>query len=147
MNTTRLLLVTLLALATPLPAQAQEPDRAEIRQTLQDFFAAARSDDIVKFASLTTPDFHAFDGGAKFAGDELMRLIVRKHAEGWVFEWNLQEPHIGLHGDVAWASWLNVGSVREPGGTATEQTWQESAFLRRREGRWLIEFFHSSRAK
>ena len=141
------LVTTLLTVTTPVAARASDADRAEIRQALATMFDAARDDDMEKFRSVVAPEFHSFDAGARFTGDELMRLIKEQHAKGWVYEWNLQEPDIRLHGDTALAAYLNTGFVQDPTGKRTAVTWLESAFLRRHEGRWLISFFHSSRAQ
>lgn len=141
------LVTTLLTVTTPVGARASDADREGIRQALTSMFDALRADDLEKFRSVAAPEFRSFDAGARFTGDELMQLIKEQHAKGWVYEWNLQEPDIRLHGDTALAAYLNTGYVQDPAGKQTAVTWLESAFLRRHEGRWLISFFHSSRAK
>lgn len=141
------LFTALLAVTTPVVAFASDADRDGIRQALSTMFDAAHADDLEKFRSVVAPDFDSFDGGAQLSGDELMQLIKTQHDKGWVYEWNLQEPDIRLHGDTAFAAYLNTGFVQDPSGKRTAVTWLESAFLRRQEGRWLISFFHSSRAK
>ncbi len=144
---TAALATTLLTVATPTVAWASDADRAGIRQALTTMFVAAREDDLDKFRSVVAPEFDSFDAGARFTGDELMRLIKEQHAKGWVYEWSLQKPDVRLHGETAFASYVNNGFVQDPAGKRTAVTWLESAFLRRHEGRWLISFFHSSRAK
>lgn len=128
------------------PAVASEADAAAIKATLAALFDAFRNDDAPKFRSVIAPGFTSFDGGARFDGEALMDLIAAKHTEGWIFDWNLREPDIRQHGEAAWAAFVNEGFVQDPAGKRTQVTWQESAFLRKHEGRWLIEFFHSSRA-
>lgn len=141
------LVTTLLAMAAPGVAWTSDADRAGIRQVLASMFDALRADDLEKFRSVAAPEFRSFDAGARFTGDELVQLIKEQHAKGWVYEWNPQEPDIRLHGDTALAAYLNTGFVQDPTGKRTAVSWLESAFLRRQEGRWLISFFHSSRAK
>ena len=119
-----LLVITLLLTATA--ARASEPDTAEIRAAILALFEAATSDDIEKFRQVTAPAFYSFDGGKRFDGDELMQLIGKLHAEGWIYDWNVREPDITVRGDVAWL---------------------ESAVLQKDDGRWRIHFFHSSRSK
>jgi ketosteroid isomerase-like protein len=126
------------------PVVASEADASAITASLAALFDAFRNDDAAKFRSVVAPGFSSFDGGARFDGDALLKLIAAKHAEGWTYDWNLREPDIRQHGETAWAAYVNEGFV--PAGRRTQVTWQESAFLRRHEGRWLIEFFHSSRA-
>jgi ketosteroid isomerase-like protein len=141
------LIATLLTVTAPVAAWASDADRAGIRLALTTMFDAARADDLDKFRSVVAPEFDSFDGGARFTGDELMRLIKEQHAKGWVYEWSLQEPDIRLHGETAFASYENKGFVQDPAGKRTAVTWLESAFLRKHDGRWLVSFFHSSRAK
>ena len=136
--------------AMPLAASgmpAPEADVAEIRTTIATLYDALKRDDVATFRSVVAPGFYSFDGGARFAGDELMQLIIGRHADGWVFEWNLGEPEIAVHGDMAWATWLNQGFVQDPRGKRDAVAWLESAVLCKDAGRWRILFFHSSRAK
>lgn len=141
------LFTTLLTVTTPVTARASDADRAGIRQTLATMFDALRMDDLEKFRSIVAPEFASFDGGTRFTGDELIQLIKEQHAKGWLYEWNIPEPEIRLHGETAFTSWVNSGFVQDPAGQRTAVTWLESAFLRRHEGRWLVSFFHSSRTK
>ena len=141
------IIMALLVVTAPFAARASDADREGIRQALTSMFDALRADDLAKFRSVVAPEFDSFDAGARFTGDELMRLIKEQHAKGWVYEWNLQEPDIRLHGETAFASYENKGFVQDPVGKRTAVTWLESAFLRRHQGRWLISFLHSSRAK
>lgn len=137
-------------LAMPLAASgapAPDADVAEIRTTIATLFDALKRDDVLTFRSAVAPGFYSFDGGARFAGDELMRHIIGLHADGWVFEWNLGEPEIAVHGDTAWATWLNQGFVQDPPGNRKSVAWLESAVLSKDAGRWRILFFHSSRSK
>ena len=78
-----------------------------------------------------TRDFYSYDGGARFTGDELMALIKTAHASGKVFVWNVTKPEVRMHGDVAWITYVNEGSVKDASGTRNV-TWLESAFLGRK---------------
>jgi hypothetical protein len=49
-----------------------------------------------------------------------------------------------MHGDVAWITYVNEGSVKDASATKNV-TWLESAFLRKENQNWRIEFFHSTR--
>lgn len=127
---------------TTLPGS--NSDEARIIEVMRTFYVAATNDDLVKFHSVVTDDFYSYDGGARFGGDELMALIKAAHAAGKVFVWNVTKPEVHVHGDVAWISYVNEGSVKDAAGTK-KVTWLESAFLRREKESWRIEFFHSTR--
>ena len=55
-------------------------------------YVALTKDDTTQFRAVTTSDFHSYDGGKKFAGDELMTLIKGLHATGKTFVWTVPEP-------------------------------------------------------
>ncbi|HEV2806574.1 MAG TPA: nuclear transport factor 2 family protein [Chthoniobacterales bacterium] len=111
---------------------------------MRTFYVAATNDDLEKFHSVVTSDFYSYDGGKRFGGDELMELIKQAHVSGKVFVWNVTKPEVRVHGDVAWITYVNEGSVKDAAGTKNV-TWLESAFLRRENHHWRIEFFHSTR--
>lgn len=122
-------------------ADAEETRVVEVMRT---FYVAATNDDLAKFHSVVTDDFYSFDGGARFTGDELMELIKGAHASGKVFVWNVTKPEVRIHGEAAWITYVNEGSVKDASGTKNV-TWLESAFLRKEKKGWCIEFFHSTR--
>jgi ketosteroid isomerase-like protein len=107
-------------------------------------FAAAAADDLARFRAVTTPDFYAFDGGGRFIGDALMDLIKSAHAAGKVYVWTVNEPEVRIQGDVAWITYVNRGSIKDASGTK-DLSWLESAVLRKENGTWRIQFFHSTR--
>ena len=130
----------------PLFAAEASPDSDEARvaEVMRTFYVAATNDDLVKFHSVVTSDFYSYDGGARFGGDELMELIKKAHASGKVFVWTVTKPEVRIHGDAAWITYVNEGSVKDASGTKNV-TWLESAFLRKENQSWRIEFFHSTR--
>lgn len=119
-------------------------EEARVIEVMRTFYVAATNDNLEKFHTVVTRDFYSYDGGARFTGDELMALIKTAHAGGKVFVWNVTKPEVRMHGDVAWITYVNEGSVKDASGTKNV-TWLESAFLRKENEQWRIEFFHSTR--
>jgi hypothetical protein len=147
-----LVFIVFLAVALPvtacLSANAQSTeaaDQAKVVETVRAIFAAATTDDLAKFNSVVSPGFYMFDGGARFEGDAIMRLIKADHAAGKIYEWNVTDPDVHIQGDSAWIAYTNKGSVTDASGTQHLE-WLESAFLRKEAGAWKIVFFHSTRA-
>ena len=126
-------------------ASASPSDKADVVQTMRAMFAAITTDDAAKFRALTSADFYTFDGGKRFTGDALLELINAHHVAGKVYVWNVTEPEVHLHGDIAWITYVNQGSIRDASGTK-DLTWLESAVLQKEKGVWRIRFFHSTRA-
>jgi hypothetical protein len=140
------------AIALSAPAQADTvecPDpataRAEVEQTIHDFFAALRTADKAPFAQLTTPSFYAFDVGQRFAGSALGDAVVEALAEGVQINWNLGPMDTRVRCDVAWSQWENTGSAGTPPDVRPVR-WLESAVLVHDGTRWKLDFFHSQRA-
>jgi ketosteroid isomerase-like protein len=147
-----LIFVILLAVALPVTAcrsanaqSSEATEQAKIVETVKAIFAAATTDDLAKFNSVVSPGFYMFDGGARFEGDAIMRLIKADHAAGKIYEWNVTDPDVHIQGDTAWIAYKNKGSVTDANGTQ-QLEWLESAFLRKETGVWKIVFFHSTRA-
>lgn len=118
---------------------------AKIEMTIRGFFEALRRDDKVAFQRLTTRSFYSFDGGKRFAGRELLKVVRDTHARGVQLNWNIGTIDIHLGYNMAWTAWENSGSA----GVSTNLRpvrWLESAVLVKNEGTWKIDFLHSSRA-
>jgi Domain of unknown function (DUF4440) len=130
--------------AEQAPSPSLGSEEARVIEVMRTFYIAATNDDLEKFHSVVTRDFYSYDGGERFTGDKLMELIKAAHASGKVFVWNVTKPEVRIHGRVAWITYVNEGSVRDASGTK-RVTWLESAFLRKENEIWRIEFFHSTR--
>ena len=135
------------------PAHAQSPDcpnpataRAEVEQTIRDFFDALRKDDPANFQSLTTPGMYSFDVGERFDGDALAKVIAKALDDGVEINWSLGPMDTKVRCDVAWSAWVNTGSAGTPP-DVRPLSWLESAVLVHQDGRWKIDFFHSQRAR
>lgn len=128
----------------PLPTTPESSSEAQIIEAMTTMYVAATADDLPKFNTVASPEFYAFDGGKRFTGDALMALIARLHAAGSVYVWRVTEPEVHVHGDLAWITYVNRGSIQDASGTKP-LTWLESAILRKEQGRWRIRFFHSTR--
>jgi hypothetical protein len=125
---------------------ASAADKAAIDETIRAFFVALVKEDAAAFARLTAPSFYAYDGGRRFKGVELVDLVRNAHKANVLLEWNLGTISTNVECDMAWASWENLGKAG-PAAAPEPVTWLESVSLRRRDGRWVIEFLNSQRAR
>jgi ketosteroid isomerase-like protein len=143
----------LLMLMPVVAARAQEgvarapraDDEAAIVKTLEQMFSAAQRDDLDRFHAVTTKDFYAYDNGKRFEGDALMDLIKQYHAKGYQYIWSVTEPQVHVNCDIAWVTYVNKGSIRQPDGSMTNMTWLESAVMRWDGNAWKVRFLHSTR--
>ena len=130
------------AAAAPCPAPPSADNAVTAAVTAM--YAAAAKDDLDGFHAVTTPDFYAFDGGRRFDGDALMRLIRTAHAGGVKFTWSVTQPQVEADCGLALITYVNAGSMTANGVTQPV-TWLEAAELRYDGGSWRIHFFSSTR--
>jgi hypothetical protein len=125
--------------------EASRSDGAEIERVVQAFYDALRKEDEETFQRLTTSSFYSFDGGKRYAGVELVKLVRDARARGVELNWSVGplDTHVGC--GMAWATWENVGSAGVPPQVQPVR-WLESAVLVRQGNAWKIDFFHSTRA-
>jgi ketosteroid isomerase-like protein len=119
-------------------------DQTQVAEAMRTMYAAATNDDLDKFHTVAAPDFYAFDGGKRYDGDALMKMVRSFHDSGKVFVWTVTDPHVEATCDLAWITYINRGSMRDATGTLP-LAWLESAVLEKQAGTWRIRFFHSTR--
>lgn len=128
-------------------AQACAPKaEASAVNAIVGMYAALKAGDRARWAAVTTPDFYAFDGGAKFTGDGLLALIKDAQAQGKSYEWTVNEPRVRIDCTLAAVSYVNIGGVTDAAGR-TPVTWLEIALLTWDKGAWKVAFLESARAK
>ncbi len=136
----------LLGLLLPVPGAESNAGENEVTEAVRSMFAAFVADDFAKFHEVAGADFYAFDGGARYKGDELIELIKKAHAGGKKFVWTITKPKVHVEGDVAWITYVNDGSIQDASGTK-KMSWLESAVLRKKDGKWRVQFLHSTRVR
>ena len=132
------------ASAASHPCPLTQQDSAAVVTTMETLFAAATADDLAKFHTVAAADFYAYDGGKRFAGDELMQLAKSFHDAGKVYVWTVNDPHVDGDCGTAWITYTNRGSVTDGNGKK-DVTWLESAVLQKQNGAWRIRFLHRTR--
>ena len=143
----------LLMLMPMLVAKGQEgvarapraDDEVAIVKTLEQMFSAAQRDDLDRFHLVTTAGFYAYDNGKRFDSDGLMEMVKQYHVKGYQFIWSVTEPQIHVNCDIAWVTYVNKGSIKQPDGTMTSMTWLESAVMKWDGNAWKVRFLHSTR--
>ena len=140
------LLVAPAAHANPSSCPDHTQARADVEQTIRDFFVALRGEGDVSFEDVTTSSMYSFDVGQRFEGRELADVIIEALGEGVEINWTLGPMDTEVRCNVAWSQWENTGSAGTPPEVRPVR-WLESAVLVYEDGRWKIDFFHSQRAR
>lgn len=136
----------LFALLVSAPGAKSNDDEKAVTEAVRSMFAAFAADDVAKFHEVVAADFYAFDGGEQYKGDELIELIKKAHAGGKTFVWTITEPAVHVEGDLAWITYVNDGSMQDSSGTK-KMSWLESAVLGKGDGKWRVQFLHSTRVR
>lgn len=114
-------------------------------KTLEQLLSAAQRDDLDRFHAVTTKDFYAFNNGTRFDGDGLIEMAKGLHAKGYQYIWSVTQPQVHVSCDIAWVTYVNKGSIRQPDGTMTSMAWLQSAVMRWDGNMWKVRFLHSTR--
>ena len=126
---------------------ATDADKPAVADVLRTMYAVAMKNDVAGFDALIAPGFYMYDNGARFDGDTIMtKVMPEQYKKGYKYFWSVQEPVVEVDCNTAWITYVNKGSVTMPDGTKTDMSWLESAVSEKRDGRWLLRFFHSTRA-
>jgi len=155
-NLTPLLPLLAFALLFTRPAHAKDhpcanapSENAAVVRTIKTLYAAASNDDYDLFNKTIALDFYAFDGGHQYPGDSILDFVRQLQQQGYVFVWTVNAPqiHIACHSkpEVAWITYINRGSIKDPSGVTAPMQWLESAVLEKQDNQWRIRFFHSTR--
>ncbi len=119
-------------------------DPKAVTDAVRGVFAGMMAHDDAAVKASLTSDFYAFDGGKRFDGPALPKLITDAQAAGKTYVWSVNDPDVHIACDHAWIAYVNKGSLTDAKGTLP-LTWLESAILRFEGGRWRIEFLQSTR--
>jgi hypothetical protein len=52
-------------------------DQAQVAKAVRIMYGGATTDDLGKLHTVAAPDFYAFDGGERYDGDALMKMVKR----------------------------------------------------------------------
>jgi ketosteroid isomerase-like protein len=141
---TALLLTSTIGPAASGQATVSGKDEVQVTEAVRSMFAALSAEDIPKLRAVIAPDFYAFEAGGRITGDALIELIKKAHAADKVYVWTVNDPEVHIDGSMAWVTYINRGSINDAAETKNV-SWLESAILRKEEGNWRIQFFHSTR--
>jgi hypothetical protein len=131
--------------ASAAPACAPKAE-APVVQAVVAMYAGLKASDPARWAAAVTPDFYAFDGGAKFTGQGLFTMVKDAEAGGKSYEWTVNEPRVRIDCTLAAVTYVKLGGVTDSNGR-TPLMWLETALLTWDKGVWKVSFLESFRAK
>lgn len=134
------ILTIILVLLTNCKEKKDDPEI--LKNILTDYFDGIKTQDLEKLNSLTTSDFVLFEDGLIWTNDSLVKPNpnVKSFKGTWTFD-NIRVHMDESSGDIVY---FNHGDFVLNDTIKTKIDWLESATFRKVDGKWKMNFFHST---
>ena len=141
MKITKLLLFTLgLGLLTNCQQKRDDPN--VLKQILTDYFDGIKTQDVNKLNSLTTNDFLLFEDGKILTNDSL--VTMKKKFKSFKGDWKFQNMKINIDESSGDIVYYDHGVFVFNDTIKMKFDWLESATFRKVDGKWKMNFLHST---
>jgi ketosteroid isomerase-like protein len=121
-----------------------EAEKEQVRQVLMDYFDAIHSKDLNKMNALCTDDYALFESGMVWNNDSLGKNIMKSPSE---IRFTLDNFNIRVEQESGRMTYFNHGDVYRNDSLKRSIDWIESATFRKVDGKWKLEFLHSTQKK
>jgi ketosteroid isomerase-like protein len=125
---------------------AQTSEKAEVQQVITRFFDALSVTNIPQMKAEVSDDFMLLENGEIWTIDTLANKISRPKPEGYLRQNSFDFLSTKIDRNRAYVYYKNKAEISSKTRNATIK-WLESAILRKEEGRWRMEFMHSTPMK
>jgi hypothetical protein len=141
-TTTVFLLLLTLGLLSNCMQNKPTDDPEMLKTVLRDYFDGLKNRDIKKLNEVTTTDFVSFEDGKVWTNDSLINSISQfKSFQGeWKFD-NLKVNVDHSSGDI---TYFDHGDFILNDTIKMSFDWIESATFRKIDGKWKLNFLHST---
>ena len=141
-----LLLVIQVGLLTACQQTNQKDDPEKLKAVLTGYFDGIRAKDPNKLNELTTNDYVLFESGLIWNNDSLAN-IFKKYPTIQYKPFKLDNFRISVDNEIGHMTYYNHGEFTINDTTKFEFDWLESANFRKVDGKWKIDFLHSTQRK
>ena len=135
-------LTIILALSILSACQQKKDDPEILKKILADYFDGIKTRDLNKLNSLTTRDFVLFENGRIWNNDSL--VVLNPNIKSFKGTWTLDKMKVNIDetsGDVVY---FNHGDFVFNDTIKRQIDWLESATFRKVDGKWKMNFLHST---
>lgn len=136
------ILTIILGLGLLTNCQQKKDDPEILKNILTDYFDGIKTQDLEKLTSLTTSDFVLFEDGKIWTNDSLVTL--KEKFNSFKGDWKFDNIKVNIgesSGDVVY---FNHGEFVFNDTIKTKFDWLESATFRKVDGKWKMNFLHST---
>ncbi len=136
------ILTIILGLGLLTHCKQKKDDPEILKNILTDYFDGIKTQDLEKLNSLTTSDFVLFEDGVILTNDSLVKPIpnVKSFKGTWTFD-NIKVNMDESSGDIVY---FNHGDFIINDTIKKKIDWLESATFRKVDGKWKMNFLHST---
>ena len=138
--------ISILLLGLVLFASCKQEKKADdpeiLKSILTEYFDGIKNRDINKMNAVTTTDFVLFEDGKVWTNDSLINFTSQfKSFQGnWTFD-NMKVNIDQVSGDIVY---FDHGDIIVNDTTKMQFDWIESATFRKIDGKWKMNFLHST---
>jgi len=121
----------------------QKKDDPEIlKKILTDYFDGIKTQDLEKLNSLTTSDFVLFEDGVIFTNDSL--VTMKEKLSSFKGDWKFDNIKVNIDESSGDIVYFNHGDFLINDTIKIKKHWLESATFRKVDGKWKMNFLHST---
>jgi hypothetical protein len=121
----------------------QKKDDPEIlKKILTDYFDGIKTQDLEKLNSLTTSDFVLFENGAIWTNDSLVK--IKEKFSSYKADWKFDNIRVNMDKSSGDIVYFNRGDFVFNDTIKIKKNWLESATFRKVDGKWKMNFLHST---
>ncbi len=123
--------------------EEKKPDDPELlKQVLLEYFKGIKNIDLDKMKTATTNDFVLFENGQVWNNDSIYNFL--KAMPPFVAEYKLDNFHINIDSEIGNMFYFNHADLIMNDTTEVKYDWIESATFKKIDGKWKINFLHST---
>ena len=139
---TALLLFLIFGLLSNCKQNKPTDDPEILKTVLRDYFDGLKNRDIKKLNELTTSDFVSFEDGKVWTNDSLIKAV--RPFKSFQGEWKFDNMKVNVDNSSGDITYFDHGDFIVNDTIRMSFDWIESATFRKIEGKWKMNFLHST---
>ncbi|MFM7328531.1 MAG: nuclear transport factor 2 family protein, partial [Bacteroidota bacterium] len=122
--------------------QYKKDDPAVLKKILADYVDGIKTQDLAKLNSLTTSDFVLFEDGKIWTNDSV--VTIKDRFKSFKGEWKFSDMKVNIDESSGDIVYYTHGEFIFNDTIKRSKDWLESATFRKVDGKWKLNFLHST---
>ena len=136
------ILTIILGLGLLTNCEQKKDDPEILKNILIDYFDGIKTQDLEKLDSLTTIDFVLFEDGKIWTNDSLVK--INEKFNSFKLDWKFDNIKVNMDESSGDIVYFNHGDFVFNDTIKMKIDWLESATFRKVDGKWKMNFLHST---